>query len=108
MVALDSDPPTVSSKFLVTIETTGPAVFKRPYPLPLKYRDEVKRQIDDMCKQGIISPSASPYNAPLVPVAKPNNGVRICLDFRGLNNNIVEDKYPLPNIQLISAQLGKS
>ena len=54
-------------------------------------------------EDGIITPSKSPWNAPLLVVPKKPNrdGVvqyRICVDFRKLNHISSLDAYPLPNI----------
>lgn len=81
----------------------GP-IHAQPYKIPHSYKPEVKRQIDEMLEQKIIRPSISPYNAPIVVVKKKgldSNGnpkLRICLDFRRLNDVTISDAYPLPNI----------
>jgi len=64
-------------------------------------------------KDGVITPSDSPWNAPLLVVPKkPDiNGkvkYRVCVDFRKLNQVTVGDAFPLPNITDILDQLGKS
>lgn len=81
----------------------GP-VHAHPYKIPHSYKAEVKRQIQEMLDQKIIRPSISPYNAPIVVVKKKgldkngNPKLRICLDFRRLNDVTISDAYPLPNI----------
>lgn len=81
----------------------GP-VHAQPYKIPHSYKPEVKRQIREMLDQNIIRPSISPYNAPIVVVRKKgldkngNPKLRICLDFRRLNDVTISDAYPLPNI----------
>ena len=45
--------------------------------------------------------------SPIVVVKKSNGKLRICGDFRGLNKNLVEDKYPLPGIDDLLARLGE-
>ena len=46
------------------------------------------------------------WSSPIVGVKKSNGSVRICVDFRKLNQQIVGDKYPLPNIEDLFARLG--
>lgn len=81
----------------------GP-IHAQPYKIPHSYKPEVKRQIEEMLSQKIIQPSISPYNAPIVVVKKKgldssgNPKLRICLDFRRLNDVTISDAYPLPNI----------
>ena len=59
-----------------------------------------------MWERGIIEPSASPYNSPLVVVAKRDGSLRLCLDFRALNEQIPADNYPIPAIDSILSQLA--
>jgi len=59
----------------------------------------VKKWIDEMLDKGFIRESTSPAAAPLLLAAKPGGGVRICHDYRGLNNVTVKNRYPLPLIR---------
>ena len=47
---------------------------------------------------GIIRPSSFPVGAVFFLVSKKDRNVRPCIDFRGLNNITVKNKYPLPLI----------
>lgn len=77
----------------------GP-IHVQPYKIPHSYKPEVRRQIQEMLEQGIIKPSVSPYNAPIVVVKKKGLNkdgspkLRICLDFRRLNDVTISDAYP--------------
>src|SRR5437588_8589501 len=51
-----------------------------------------------MLEQGKITPSKSPAGAPILFVPKKNGKLRLCVDYRGLNNVTVKNKYPLPLI----------
>lgn len=106
--SLPDEPLSVTSEYFHEIVTDGPPVYKKPYPIPVKYHEELKRQMEDMVARGIVRPSRSPYNSPLVLVVKRDGGCRICLDFRGLNAQIPDDRHPIPSIQTILNQLGKS
>lgn len=59
----------------------------------------VKKWIDEMLDKGFIRESSAPCAAPLLLAAKPGGGVRICQDYRGLNNVTVKNRYPLPLIR---------
>lgn len=52
--------------------------------------------IRDSLTAGIIRPSSSPLGAGFFFVAKKNKTLRPCIDFKGLNNITVKNKYPLP------------
>jgi transposase InsO family protein len=80
-----------------------------PYKVPYALRDEMKRQVDDMLKRGIIRESKSPWSAPAILVKKKslngNQSYRFCIDFRGLNSVTKMDSYPLPQITETTANL---
>ena len=42
--------------------------------------------------------SNSPYAAPVVMVRKPDGSIRVCVDYRALNECTVKDSFPLPRI----------
>ena len=61
----------------------------------------VDKQVDELLEYGIIEPSTSAYNSPLVVVKKKTSvgcpqEYRVVNDFRGLNAQTVEYKFPLP------------
>ena len=60
---------------------------------------EVKQQLDEMLRRGIIRKSCSPYASAIVPVRKKNGSIRICIDYRRLNAKTIRDSFPLPRIQ---------
>ena len=58
--------------------------------------DELKKQLDDLIQHGFIRPSISPYGAPVLFVKKKDGTVRMCVDYRALNQITIKNKYPLP------------
>ena len=76
----------------------APPVSKAMYRLSPKERDEVERQVTELLDKGLIQPSQSPYGAPVLFVQKKDGGLRMCVDYRALNNITIKDKYPLPRI----------
>jgi hypothetical protein len=68
-----------------------------PRRVPLAQRKEVETEIQKMLDNDIIQPSHFPWSTAMVVVKKPT-GIRICLDYRKLNEVTVKDSYPLPRI----------
>jgi len=52
--------------------------------------EELKRHCIDLFKQGLVRVSNSPYAAPIVMVRKPDGSIRVCVDYRALNECIVK------------------
>ena len=67
-----------------------------------------RRDIESMLKANVIRRSKSPWSFPLVVVQKRDGTSRMCVDFRKLNKITKSMAYPLPLIDDILAQLGKS
>ena len=70
---------------------------------------ELKKQVAEFLEKGLITPSNSPYGAPVLFIPKPNGGLRFCLDYRGLNEITHKTRYQLPRIDdLLDAARGAS
>jgi len=59
---------------------------------------ELKQQLEELTKSGFIRPSKSPFGAPILFVKKKDGTMRMCIDYRALNNISIKNKYPLPRI----------
>jgi hypothetical protein len=59
----------------------------------------IRKWLDDNLGKGFIRESKARCAAPLLLAAKPGGGVRICQDYRGLNNVTIKNRYPLPLIR---------
>lgn len=95
------------------ITTTDRPLYSKIYRYPQIHEIEIQRQIKEMLDQNIIRESNSPYNSPLWVVQKKqdNSGIkkwRIVIDYRKLNENTVNDKFPIPNLNGILDKLGRS
>ncbi|KAF4740856.1 hypothetical protein FOZ62_031256, partial [Perkinsus olseni] len=80
-------------------------VAQRPRRIPYHWQQDVRGQIDDMLKEGIIRPSRSSWRSPCVFVKKKTGAVRICVDFRVLNEKSDLCAYPLPRPDFVQDDL---
>ncbi|CAG4952613.1 unnamed protein product [Parnassius apollo] len=78
---------------------------QRYYPLSPVKQQALEKKLDRMLSLGVVSPSQSAWNSPVVMVQKPNGDLRLCLDCRKLNAVSKPDAYPLPYISSILDQL---
>ena len=108
MEVIREEPLKVTPFFLTSIkQRTEEVVYRRPYNIPICYHEAVNKQLLELEQQGIIRSSRSPFCAPLIPVPKKDEGLRLCLDFCALNKTLRDERFPLPNINTLLNQLGK-
>ena len=69
---------------------------------------ELKNQLSQLLEQGFIKPSVSPWGALVLFQKKKDGTFRLCIDFRGLNQCTIKNKYPLPQIDELLDWLGKA
>ena len=67
--------------------------------------DELKKQLEELIKAKFIQPSKSPYGAPVLFVKKKDGTMRMCVDYRALNDITIKNSYPLPRIDEMFDQL---
>jgi hypothetical protein len=61
-------------------------------------KSQLREILDNLLREGVIRESNSPYASPIVLVKKKTGDLRLCIDFRTLNKQVVKDRYPLPFI----------
>ncbi|XP_063076055.1 uncharacterized protein LOC134466088 [Engraulis encrasicolus] len=82
------------------IRLTDPTPVRRTYvsvPKPL-HRD-VKQYLEDLLNRGWIQKSRSHYSSPIVCVRKKDGTLRLCCDYREVNQKSLPDRHPIPRIQ---------
>ena len=78
---------------------TGVTPVKQPLRrVPFTYQEGVKSDLKAMLEDGVIEKSNSKWASPLVIVKKPSGDLRICVDYRKLNEASRVTCYPLPNM----------
>jgi hypothetical protein len=59
-----------------------------------------------MLSKGLIRPSASPWGSSVLFVDKRDGTIRLCVDYRKINEVTIKNKYPLPKIEDLFDQLN--
>jgi RNase H-like domain found in reverse transcriptase/Reverse transcriptase (RNA-dependent DNA polymerase) len=88
------------------IATAGSPVVSKFRRLDPERLAAARKEFDAMLEAGIVRCSDSGWSSPLHMVRKKDGGWRPCGDFRRLNLITAADKYPLPNMQDLSARLA--
>ncbi|PIK37692.1 hypothetical protein BSL78_25478 [Apostichopus japonicus] len=90
---------TNSSTVRHKIKTVDEVPVKQPYRrIPPSQFEQVRDHIRKLLESGVIIESASPYASPIVIVRKSNGDLRLCVDYRKLNEKTVKDAHPIPRI----------
>ena len=79
-----------------------------PYRVPNKLKEGVREEIEKLVELGIVVASTSPWASPVVPVPKKDGTVRVCIDYRKLNEVTVADPYYMSTMEEILERVGES
>ena len=102
-----SDSPGKTKVVTLKIETgEHEPVVSHPHRVPDKLKDGVRREVLKLVEEGIAVPSCSPWASPIVPVPKTDGSVRICIDFRRLNEITVGDPFYMVTLEEILEKAG--
>lgn len=84
-------------------------VYQNPRRLALSEKEVVDKQIQQWLSDGIISRSSSEYASPILLTKKKDGSLRLCVDYRWLNQKIIKERVPFPNMeeQLDKLEKGK-
>ena len=81
-------------------------VASHPHRVPDKLKEGVRREVLKLVEEGIAVPSCSPWASPIVPVPKKDGSVRICIDYRRLNDITVGDPFYMVTLEEILEKAG--
>lgn len=87
------------------IATTGDPIRQHVRTIPQAQRKVVQQMLQEMLDHGIITRSQSPWASPIVLVHKKDNSIRLCVDYRKLNEITKRDATPIPRIDEILSWL---
>ena len=92
-------------EFIIDLIPGTASIVKRPYRMAANELEELKKQLRELQDKGYIRPSSSPWGSPILFVKKKDGNLRMCIDYRSLNEVTIKNKYPLPRIDDLFDQL---
>jgi hypothetical protein len=98
-------PPERDVEFVIELKPGTAPISRRSYRMPPNELAELKIQLQDLLEKGFIRPSSSPWGCPAIFVKKKDQTLRMCVDYRPLNEVTIKNKYPLPQINILFDQL---
>ncbi len=69
--------------------------------------EQLRTMVQELLRDGLRVPSTSPFAGPNFMVKKPDGSYSIYIDNRKLNAVTIEDRYPLPNPNMITTIYDK-
>jgi hypothetical protein len=103
---LPSLPPHREMEFVIELKPSTALIFQRVYRMPPNELAELKTQLQELLDKGFIRPSSSPWGCPALFVKKKDQTLRMCVDYRPLNEVTIKNKYPLSCIDILFDQLA--
>ena len=84
--------------------------------VPIQLQDAVQEEIERLLKEGhierVTNVTDKQFIQPVVITVKRDKSVKIALDARALNNELIKDKYQMPNLEqlvdMVAEQLDNS
>ena len=93
--------------FELKINLTDDSPVKTIYnSIPKPMYEDVKNHLFDLINKGVIRKSTSNFCSPMVIVRKKTGGIRICTDYRKLNEKTLAEQNPVPRVQDVIDSLG--
>jgi hypothetical protein len=98
-------PPERDVEFVIELKPGTAPISSRSYCMPPNELAELKTQLQDLLEKRFIRHSSSTWGCPAIFVKKKDQTLRMCVDYRPLNEVTIKNKYPLPRIDLLFDQL---
>nr|GFC20249.1 putative nucleotidyltransferase, ribonuclease H [Tanacetum cinerariifolium] len=98
-------PPVREVEFNIELIPGAETILRAPYRMALIELKELKDQLQELLERGFIRLSVSPWGAPFLFVKKKDGSMRLCIDYRKLNEITIRNHYPLPRIDDLFDQL---
>ena len=81
----------------ITVNDPRP-IWRHPYKHSLAERKTIQKEVEEMLQAGVIRESRSPWGSAIIGVPKKDGTIRMCVDYRQLNERTTSDLFPMPLI----------
>ena len=87
-----------------------PFALYTPWTVPFPLREKVQKELARMESLGAISKVEKPslWCAGMVVVPKKSGAIRICVDYRPLNESVLREVHPLPTVEENLCKLARA
>jgi hypothetical protein len=101
-------PPDQNIEFTIELQPGTTPISGQSYKMTPKELAELKIQLRELLDKGYIHPSSSPWGCPALFVKKKDQSLSLCVDYQPLNAITIQNKYPLPRIDIPFDQLASA
>jgi hypothetical protein len=78
-------------EFAIDLVPGTAPIYKKYCRMPSSELVDLKKQLDEMLKKGYILPRSSPWGSPAIFVDKKDCSLRMCVDYRHLNDVTIKN-----------------
>jgi hypothetical protein len=101
-------PPHCPSDHTIPLMDGFKPLFGPLYSLSRPESEELKCWLDDNLSKGFIRTSSSPTATPILFVKKGDGSLQLVVDYRGIDEGTIKNRYPLPVLQDTLMNLSKA
>jgi hypothetical protein len=94
--------------FTIELQPGTTPISRRPYKMTPKELAKLKVQLNKLMDKGFIRLSSSHWGCPALFVKKKDQSLRLCVDYRPLNDVTIKNKYLLLRIDILFDQLASA
>jgi hypothetical protein len=76
-------------------------IARQPYKQRVPVKEFIDKEVEAMLEAGVIEECNSSWSFPIVVVEKKNGKLRLCVNYKELNEHTITDKFPMPRIDEI-------
>ena len=98
-------PPKRTVDHFIELQPNSKPPYRASYRMSTTELAVLKNELDDLLQRGFIRPSTSEYGAPVLFVKKKSGELRMCIDYRQLNNQTIKNSTQMPREDEMTARL---